>query len=314
MSGGSGLLTEAGFELVENPGDRPFEPGDLFPHLPNIDAAISGVEVWDEQILSQAPRLKVIARLGVGLDNIDLEAAGSRGIAVTNVPGGNANAVAELVVGLLITLQRKIAIMGADIRQGRWDRYVGTEITGKTVALVGYGTIAQLVHRRLRGFDVKVVAHDPYADPELARAAGVALLPLSEALGRADIVSIHAPEHPGHPSPDQRRSPVGDATHAVLINTSRGGLIDEAALFDALTAGRIAGAALDVWEREPVTADNPLLGLPNVVATTHAAADTREAYHTVGMATATAILDVFRGVPPQNLRNRPVGAAALAHL
>lgn len=310
---GRRLLIDAGFNLIENPGERPYEAADMAPFLPQIEAAISGVEVWDEETLALAPNLRVIARLGVGLDNVDLEAAAHRGIAVTNVPGGNANAVAELAIGLMISLQRQINRMGDDLRRGRWDRYLGTEIAGKTVGLVGFGAIAQLVAKRLKGFDVTILAYDPYADPEAARRLDVALRPLGDVLGAADIVSLHAPDTASTHRLINAETLSSMQPHAVLINTSRGGLVDETALHSALVAGQIAGAALDVWANEPVTPDNPLLAHPNVVATTHAAADTREAYHTVGLATANAILDVFRGVIPQNLRNRPVRTDALQH-
>jgi D-3-phosphoglycerate dehydrogenase / 2-oxoglutarate reductase len=310
---GHRLLVNAGFDLIENASERPYEFPDLVPHLPHIDAVIGGVEVWDEKAIALAPRLRIIARLGVGLDNIDLEAAAARGIAVTNVPGGNANAVAELVVGLLISLQRKITTMNNDIRDGRWDRYVGSEVTGKTLGLVGFGAIAQLVAKRLRGFDLKVLAHDPFANTETASFLDVELAPLAEVLGRADIVSVHAPDTPKTHHLISAEALSLMPSHAVLINTSRGGLVDEAALYEALVGGRLAGAALDVWENEPVSPDNPLLRLPNVVATTHAAADTEEAYHTVGVTTANAVIDVFRGRSPKNLRNRPFRADALIH-
>jgi D-3-phosphoglycerate dehydrogenase / 2-oxoglutarate reductase len=302
---GRKLLLDAGFTLIENPSERPYTFEDMLPYLGNIHAAVAGVELWNEQVFKLAPELRAIGRLGVGLDNVDLEAAAANGTYVSNVPGGNANAVAELAVGLLISLQRKIAVMDKDIRGGRWDRYTGSELTGKTLGLVGFGAIAQLVAKRMAGFDVRIVASDPYPNAEAAARLGVEIVPFEEVLASADLLSVHAPhtEETHHLINEDALSLM--QPHAVLVNTSRGGLVDEKALYLALELGTIAGAALDVWEHEPVSPDNPLLGLKTVLATTHAAADTIEAYRTVGLATAQAIIDVFSGRDPQNLRNRP---------
>lgn len=302
---GRQLLLDAGFTLIENPSERPYTFEDMLPYLGTTHAAVAGVELWNEQVFNLAPGLRAIGRLGVGLDNVDLDAAAANGTYVCNVPGGNANAVAELAVGLLISLQRKIAVMDKDIRGGRWDRYTGSELTGKTLGLVGFGAIAQLVAKRMAGFDVRIIASDPFPNTDAAKRLGVEILPFEEVLASADLVSVHAPHTTDthHLINSQALSLM--QPHAVLVNTSRGGLVDEAALNSALTSGQIAGAALDVWEHEPVSPDNPLLGLKNVLATTHAAADTIEAYRTVGLATAQAIIDVFSGREPQNLRNRP---------
>jgi D-3-phosphoglycerate dehydrogenase len=302
---GRELLLDAGFSLIENPGERPYTFEDMVPYLGQIHGAVAGVELWNEQVLGLAPNLRAIGRLGVGLDNLDLDAAAANGTFVSNVPGGNANAVAELAVGMLISLQRKISVMDKDIRGGRWDRYTGSELSGKTLGLVGFGAIARLVALRISGFDVRIIASDPYADAEAAKALGVEIVPFSEVMARADLISVHAPLTPDTHHMINAEALALMQPHAVLINTSRGGLVDETALFQALQSGRIAGAALDVWESEPVSPDNPLLGLDNVLATTHAAADTVEAYRTVGLVTAQAIIDVFTGTEPQNRRNQP---------
>ena len=302
---GRQLLLDEGFELIENPGERPLTLDEMKPHLGEIFGAVSGLEEWTDEVFDLVPQLKVIGRLGVGLDNIDLDSAGRRGIAVTNVPGGNANAVAELALGLMLSVQRKIPQMGRDLRNGVWDRYLGYEITGKTVGLVGFGATAQYVARRLAGFDVGIVAFDPFGDAEAAERLNVRFDSFENVLATADIVSVHAPHTPGthHLINDQSLALM--QPHSILINTSRGGLVDEQALHRALVAGTIAGAGLDVWENEPITPSNPLLSLENVVATTHAAADSAEAYDTVGMATAQAIVDVLHGREPKNLRTTP---------
>lgn len=302
---GRQLLLDAGFTLIENPSERPYTFEDMLPYLGQVDAAVAGVELWNEQALALAPNLRAIGRLGVGLDNVDLDAAAANGTIVSNVPGGNANAVAELAVGMLISLQRKIAVMDKDIRGGRWDRYTGSELTGKTLGLVGFGAIARLVAHRISGFDMRIIASDPYPDWEAAQRLGVEIVPFEDVMAQADLVSVHAPHTAETHHLINAESLSLMQEHAVIINTSRGGLVDEKALFQTLQSGQIAGAALDVWESEPVSPENPLLTLSNVLATTHAAADTVEAYRTVGLATARAIIDVFSGREPENLRNQP---------
>jgi D-3-phosphoglycerate dehydrogenase len=170
---------------------------------------------------------------------------------------------------------------------------------------VGFGAIARLVARRISGFDLRIIASDPYADAEAAKALGVEIMPFDEVMARADLISVHAPHTPDTHHMINAKALALMKPLAVLINTSRGGLVDETALFQALQSGQIAGAALDVWESEPVSPDNPLLSLDNVLATTHAAADTVEAYRTVGLVTAQAIIDVFTGSEPKNLQNQP---------
>ncbi|AXG81576.1 phosphoglycerate dehydrogenase [Streptomyces paludis] len=302
---GSGrrLLVDAGFTLIENRTTAPWAPHDLEPLLPSADAAICGVEEYDAAMLAKAPGLRVISRLGVGLDNVDLTAARERGIDVVNAPGGNAAAVAELAVGLILSVLRRIPTMDRDIRAGRWDRYAGNELAGKTVGLVGFGATARLLARRLAGFDVTLLAFDPRPDPGKAAELRVRLTSLDEVVERADVLSLHAPHTP-------RTHHLVDAgllgrmrPGAVLVNTSRGGLVDETALRAALESGRLAGAGLDVFGTEPTTAGHPLLRLANVVATPHAAADSEEAYERIGLSSAQAVIDVFAGRTPVSLAN-----------
>ncbi len=297
------MLLAAGFELVENLTTVPWTADDLAPLLPTADAAICGVEVYDAAALAQAPNLRVIARMGVGLDNIDLAAARANNTAVSNVPGGNASAVGELALTLILAVLRKLTIMDRDLRQNRWDRYVGRELAGKTVGLVGFGATARELAKRLSGFGVIILAADPVPNRPAAAALGVQLRELTEVLSAADVISVHAPHVPAthHLIGAQALNLVRPG--AILINTSRGGLVDEAALVAALESGRLAGAGLDVFEREPLTSDNPLLAFEQVVMTPHAAADSLEAYHRIGLANAHAILDVFSGRIPSHLAN-----------
>lgn len=299
---GRELLVSHGFTLVENDSTLPWTAEELIARLAVADAAVAGVEVYDADALSHAPRLQIISRLGVGLDNIDLDEARRRGVAVVNVPGGNAGSVAELAIGFMLSLLRRIPEMDAAAKAGRWDRYVGRELAGKTVGLIGFGAIAQTVARRLRGFEVEVVAFDPYADRAAAAALDVRLVPtLVDAVSDVDIVSVHAPHTAAthHTVDDALIAAMRPGT--IVVNTSRGGLVDEAALVRGLTSGHLAGAGLDVFEIEPATAANPLFALDNVVVAPHAAADSLEAYERIGLATARAIVDVFAGRVPAAL-------------
>jgi D-3-phosphoglycerate dehydrogenase len=300
---GRRLLEDAGFTLLENESTRPWTGADLAPLLGRADAAICGVEEYSREILEQAPRLRVIARLGVGLDNIDLDAARALGVDVVNVPGGNASAVAELTIALMLSVLRKVPAMDAGLRQGHWDRHVGHELSGKTVGLIGFGAIARLVARRLSGFDVTIRAYDPYASPAAAEELGVTLGSLDEVIGDADVVSVHAPRTPETHHLVDADILTAMPRRAVLINTSRGGIVDETALVEALERGEIAGAGLDVFEHEPLPPEHPLLRLDTVVVTMHAAADSVEAYHHIGMSTAQAVIDVFSGREPEHLAN-----------
>lgn len=299
---GRRLLLDHGFTLRENLGGQPYSADDMYREAVGADATVCGVEVWDAGILDRAPELKIIARLGVGLDNVDLAGARSRGVDVVNVPGGNALAVGELALSLILAVLRKLPTMNAKVRAGAWDRYVGQELTGKQVGLIGFGATARSLARLLTGFDCRVRAFDPYVDPATAAALGVELAPLAQVLD-SDVVSVHAPHTPQTHHLINAETLATMPAGSVLVNVGRGPLVDEAALVDALASGHLAGAGLDVFETEPVAADNPLFRFDSVVATTHAGADTVQAYDRIGISTAQAIVDVFSGKRPAHLAN-----------
>ncbi|MER7447134.1 phosphoglycerate dehydrogenase [Microbacterium sp. ANT_H45B] len=300
---GRQLLLDHGFTLIENQTTVPWTAEQLLAHIGTADAAVAGVEVFDQDALAAAPALRIISRLGVGLDNVDLPAARARGIDVVNVPGGNAEAVAELTLGFILSLLRRLPRMDEAARAGRWDRYVGGELAGKSIGLLGFGAIARLLASRLSGFDLTIKAYDPYADLDAAAKAGVDIVSLEDAVRDVDIVSVHVPHlaETHHLVDDELIALMREGT--LLINTSRGGLVDEAALVRGLDSGRIAGAGLDVFEHEPVSPDNPLFRHDSVVTAPHAGADTKEAYDRIGWATAQAIVDVFSGRTPVHVAN-----------
>lgn len=300
---GRRLLLDNGFALVENESTVPWDADTLHALIATADAAVAGVEVFDAEALELAQNLRIVSRLGVGLDNVDLPEARRRGVDVVNVPGGNAAAVTELALGFILSLLRQLPQMDDAARTGRWDRYVGQELAGKSIGLLGFGAIARLLARRLSGFDVTIKAYDPYADPQAAADLGVELVALEKAVADVDIVSVHVPHLPSthHLVDDALIARMAPGT--ILVNTSRGGLVDEAALVRGLESGRIGGAGLDVFEVEPVDPANALFSHEAVITAPHAGADTLEAYDRIGWATARAIVDVFSGTTPANIAN-----------
>ncbi len=244
----------------------------------------------DRPLLDAAPHLVVIGRLGVGLDNIDLGACRERGIAVCPATGANDGAVAEYVIGVALLLLRDLAGATAQMLAGKWPRggFVGRELAGKTLGLVGFGRIARAVARRAAALDVHIVAHDPYIAPDDPAWQGVPSLPLEALLGQAEIVSLHLPLTP-------KTRHLLDASRiarmkrgAVLINSARGGVLDEMALVAALREGRLAGAALDVFEEEPLSTEAAarFRGVPNLLLTPHIAGVTVESNVRVSRVTA----------------------------
>ena len=258
--------------------------------------------------LEKASQLRVVGRAGVGVDNIDVEAASERGIVVVNAPAGNTISAAELTVALLLALARHVVSADQSLHRGEWKRssFVGVEVRGKTVGLIGLGQVGSAVARRLRALEMNVLGFDPFVPAERAQMLGVELSGLDGLLERSDFVSLHCALTP-------------DTTHllgakrirrmkqgARLVNAARGGLVDEAALLEALDSGHLAGAALDVFEEEPPNKDNPLLRHPKIVTTPHLGASTLEAQEQVAVDVAREVLQVLVGKPATAAVNAPV--------
>jgi len=291
-------LREEGCELISNAADRAPTEDDLLARIGDVDALVSGTEPVTARVLAAAPRLKVIAKHGVGYENIDLTAARERGIVVAIAAGAIEESVADLTLALLLALARDVPAGAAAVRAGRWPRLAGMELRGKTLGIVGLGAIGKAVCRRAVAFGLRVVAHDVRQDPVFAVQHGVEYLELEDLLRRSDIVSLHAPVLPS------TRHLINAARLALLkptaylINTARGELVDEEALAHALTAGALAGAALDVFSQEPPGPDHPLIGLPNVLPTPHSAGQTLEGLRRMGEITAENLLRVLHGEQP----------------
>ena len=244
----------------------------------------------DAELIAHAPNLKVIARAGVGLDNVDIKAATAAGIMVVNAPTSNITSAAELAIGLLLATARHIPDANASLKSGKWQRskFTGTEIYEKTVGIVGLGRIGSLVAQRLLGFEAELIGYDPYVTQSRAEQMGVELVSLEELMKRSDFITIHIPKTA------ETTGLIGAKEFAMakptlrIINASRGGIIDENALYEALKSNHIAGAGLDVFVHEPPT-DSPLLGLDNIVLTPHLGASTDEAQEKAGISVAKSV-------------------------
>ena len=249
----------------------------------------------DQGMLEQASALRAVGRAGVGVDNIDVAAATTRRIAVLNAPGGNTIAAAELTMGLILAMVRNVAAADRSVREGRWERasFVGAELKGKTLGLIGAGRIGGEVATRCQAFGMAVIAYDPYLTKARAEDLRIALVGLDEVIAQADVVSIHVPLN------DETRNLVDASVlermkvSSFLVNASRGGVIDEVALAAALKDGQISGAALDVFEHEPLPEDSHLRDAPNLVMTPHLGASTAEAQVAVAVEVAEGIREVL---------------------
>jgi D-3-phosphoglycerate dehydrogenase len=271
---------------------------ELVAKVADADVLISGTEPVTARVLAAAPRLKVISKHGVGYENVDLAAARARGVPVCIAGGAIADSVADLAMGLILAVVRQIPHGDASTRAGQWKRLVGPELRGKTLGIVGLGQIGKGLARRARGFGMELLAHDAVEDAAFAASWGVRYVPLDELLSRSDVVSLHAPVTPQTRHLINRDRLGRMKPSAYLVNTARGELVDEAALYDALKAGTIAGAATDVFQAEPPGKDHPLLTLANVVATPHSAGQTPEGLRRMGEITAENAMRVLRGQAP----------------
>jgi D-3-phosphoglycerate dehydrogenase len=307
-------IAEAGVELLRARFDVDVDgASDLAEILGRYDAiVIRSATKLTADLIERGTRLKVIGRAGVGVDNVDVDAATRQGIVVANAPESNVVSAAEHTIGLLVALARNIPQAHAALKEGRWERskWGGVELAEKTLGVLGFGRIGQQVARRALGLQMRVLAYDPFVSAERARELGVELLPLDEVLARADVVTLHLPAN------DETRGLIGaDALAKMkdgvrIVNAARGDLVDEDALLEALRSGKVASAALDVYGREPY--DGPLIGEPNVVVTPHLAASTDEAQDRAGVIVAEQVAAALEGGLVTNAVNIPsIGAEDL---
>jgi D-3-phosphoglycerate dehydrogenase / 2-oxoglutarate reductase len=301
---GIALLRETGWEIVLP------AAGKLLDEIANADGLVvrSATKVTRE-LLDRAEKLRVVGRAGVGVDNVDMDAATNRGVLVMNTPGGNAVSVAEHTFALLLGLARGVPQSNAAIHAGRWEKSSsGMELRGKTLGLVGLGRVGSEVARRGRALEMTVLAFDPYVTPAAARELEVELIPFEDLLKRSDVISLHTALSPATEKMINAAALAQMKKGARLINCARGELIDEAALADALRSGHLAGAAVDTFAEEPPKA-SPLIGLPNLIATPHIAGSTAEAQEEVGTLIAQQVRDYLAEGLIRNAVNMPALSA-----
>jgi phosphoglycerate dehydrogenase-like enzyme len=307
VSGQSGkqLLEDAGCEVVPTSVWGPLKQSLLAQDCSDADAVIAATDLFSRAIYDACPKLKIVARCGVGIDSVNLQDSSDAGIVITNTPGAMTEAVADYCFALLLGIVRHIPQGLQCMQRGEWTEFPGIELSGKTLGVVGFGMIGQAVMRRGIGFGMKILAHDPPL-VETGRASqfpDVEFVDLDTLLSRSRVVSIHAPNiaETRHLINAHRLSLM--SPDAYLVNTSRGSLIDEKALMDALHAGRIAGAAIDVYEQEPLPSDHPLRSAPRLLLTPHNAFNSVEASARMSFRAAQSIVDLKNGKLPEFVCN-----------
>ena len=300
------LLEDNGHQVIFDPA-RPFPAyshEELAEIIPDIDAAIIGMDLYDEEVFKMAPKLKCVCKFGVGVDNINLADATRYGVKACNCPGQNSNAVAELTVGFMIDVLRGVVSLHKAMEKSTWPRYMGYEMAGKTVGLLGFGAIAREVARKLTVFDVKVKAFDLYPNEAAAKELGVEMVSQDEIIETCDIISLHVPATAENHHLFNKETFARMKDGAFLINAARGALVDLDALAEAMLSGKIAGAALDAFEVEPLPEGSPIFQCENIVLTPHTGAESYEAYHKVSMVAAQNVVDTLAGREPRFCVNR----------
>ena len=294
-------LKDNGFEIVR------YEKGDISEYLKNVDALIIGTHPTITSEMIENSSLQIIARHGVGIDNVDVEAATKKGIPVTITYGANAVSVAELTIAFMFDLAKKIIKAHRSVlEENSWPSIVGMELCGKTLGLLGFGAVGREVAKRAVALSMRVIAYDPYVNKEEMEKMGVTPVEFEKILKESDFVSIHVP------LTEETRNLIGERElkmmkeSAFLINTARGGIVDEKALARALKERWIAGAALDVFEEEPPSFESPLFRCENLIATPHTAAHTLEAIYRMNIMAASSIVDYFNGRIPKYIVNKEV--------
>lgn len=310
----SDSLSEQGLDILKKENDievvvrTGLSPQQLIEEIPHYDALIvrSSTKVTG-QLIKAAKNLKVIGRAGVGIDNVDVKAATEKGIIVMNSPGGNIVSTAEHTIALLFSLARKIAQAHQSLQKGQWEKkkFTGVEINGKTLGIIGLGRVGLEVGRRAKGFGLKVIAYDPFISLEKAAAFGIELVKLKDLYSQSHFITLHTPltDTTRHMINSDAISQMKDGVR--IINCARGGIIDEDALCNAIKSGKVAGAALDVFEQEPPPSSHPLFSLENVVVTPHLGASTHEGQENVAIEIAHQIVDALKGKILRNALNVP---------
>ncbi|CEP69388.1 D-isomer specific 2-hydroxyacid dehydrogenase,catalytic domain [Moorella glycerini] len=310
-----GRYSQEPFRILENgncriapnpwPGQK-LKEAEILSLVADVDGIICGEDEITARVIAAAQQLKVISKFGVGVDKIDVAAATERKIAVCNAPGANSNSVADMAFCLLLAVARKLTLADKQVRTGVWQTVVGIELWNKTIGIIGLGKIGKAVALRAKGFQMRILAFDSYPDRDFITRERIELVSLEELLSQADFISLHLPATP------ETRGLIGakelalTKSGAILVNTSRGDIVDEAALYTALKEGRLGGAGLDVFNIEPPDTSSPLFELPNVVVSPHSGAHTVEAINKMGTIAAQNVVNVLNGIPPIAILNPKV--------
>jgi D-3-phosphoglycerate dehydrogenase len=286
-------------EVVYNNTGKPLSSDQLKELLVDVDGYIAGLDEIDAAVFNSAPILKVVSRYGVGYNNVDLNAAAKNGVIVTNTPGANAIAVAELTIALILNMLRPILPAVERTKRGEWPRYKGFSLVGKTVGLLGLGAIGKETAKRLTGFGCRVMAYDLYPDEKFAAEYGIELSILAEILPAADIISLHLPGTAETREIINAEFIEKMKPGAWLVNTARGDLINEKALVDAIENGKLSGAALDVYSEEPPPPSSPIFGHDQIITTPHMGAHADSATNAMGRMAMDECLRVLQGIEPK---------------
>ncbi len=310
-----GLFSEGALELIKSvaeiersPYDRAMNEEELLKVIGDIDGLIVGSDKINRKIIEYSKNLKIIAKHGVGIDNIDLKAATDNNIVVAYAHHANAESVADFTIGLILSIARHVPQAHFSIKRGMWEgtKFIGTEVYGKTIGIIGLGAIGYRVAKRARGFDMRILVYDPYVSYERAKEIPAKLVNFDILLKKSDFITLHVA------LTDETRGMIGEKEFALMkktayfINTARGPIVDETALCKALSEKKIAGAAIDVFSKEPPSADSPLFRLDNVVISPHIAAYTLETICRMDMINAEDIVNFFRGENPRYIANAEV--------
>jgi len=286
-------------EVIYNTTGKPLSSQQVAELLPGIDGYIAGLDYIDRSALAFADKLKVIARYGVGIDRVDLTAATQKDIIVTNTPGANSASVAELALTMMLMLARQIPVATQELREGEWPRLNGLSLEEKIIGIIGLGAIGKHLAKRLASFNCKIIAYDPYPDNGFAEKNSVGFANIDDVITSSDFISLHLPVLDGTRHFVNASFLDKMKTGAFLINTSRGEIVDESALILALKSGKLGGAGIDAFAKEPPDADNPLLSMPNVVCTPHIGAHTDGATNNMGRMALVECLRVLEGKEPK---------------
>jgi D-3-phosphoglycerate dehydrogenase len=293
-------LEEEKFQIVDNPYfGQTLSEEQLLEIIDVVDGAIVGDDYFTRKVIEKGKNLKVIAKFGVGVDRVDLAAATEKGIVVSNAPGTNKHAVADMAIGLMLAIARKIPqAHNKVINEGFWKVITGSELWEKKLGILGLGQIGKEVARRASGFNMQILAYEPFPDMEFVNKFSIKLLSMEEVLGQSDFISLNLPSLPSTKGIINKETLALIKEGAYFINTARGDIVDDNALYEALVSGKLKGAALDVLGVEPPSRNHPLFSLDNVIITPHIGAHTRESQLRTGMIAVENVIRVLKGKEP----------------